>query len=94
MLTVGFGDITPVTPREAIVVSLVEMFGVILFAFLINSVHTIMASIREMKEKKNRNLESMNRFMREQKIEPELQREVKNAVTSISDTLRIEEMEK
>lgn len=64
MLTIGFGDITPVSPREAILVSLVEMFGVILFAFLINSVHTIMFSVREIKERKNRNLESMNRFMR------------------------------
>lgn len=93
MLTIGFGDITPQNPKEAIIVSLVEMFGVILFAFIINAVHTIMASIRDIKEKRERNLESVNRFMRAKPIDPDLQREVKKAVVNISDTLRIEELE-
>jgi hypothetical protein len=38
MLTVGFGDISPVTPRECIVLIVVETLGCMTLAYNINRI--------------------------------------------------------
>jgi len=45
--TVGYGDITPVDFREAIVVALCEVFGTMILAYNISEVGSIITSIRK-----------------------------------------------
>jgi hypothetical protein len=45
--TIGFGDISPVDFREAIVVALVEVFGTMMMAYNISEVGSIITSIRK-----------------------------------------------
>ncbi len=46
MMTVGFGDITPVDYRESIVVAFIEIFGSIVLAYNISEVGSIISSMR------------------------------------------------
>ena len=85
MSTIGFGDITPKNPKEVLIVTFVEMFGVILFAYFINSVQGFLTSLRELSENKDKNLFAVNRYMRRQQIDPDLEKEVKKSVLYASD---------
>jgi DMSO reductase anchor subunit len=46
MLTVGFGDITASTYKEALMVTLAEMISCIVLAYNINCVGTLISNIR------------------------------------------------
>lgn len=50
MITVGFGDITPVNYKEAIVVAFIEIFSSLVLAYNINEVGSIVSSIRKSRE--------------------------------------------
>ena len=93
MLTIGFGDLTPKTPREAIVVAFVEMLSVLMLAYCINAAGTLMATLREVELTKNENLLAVNRFMHDNEVPSGVQSEVKNAVANMSDTSRICEVQ-
>ena len=45
MVTVGFGDISPVNSIERIILSLYMVFGVILYSYTIDNLRNIMISI-------------------------------------------------
>lgn len=38
MLTVGYGDIAPTTKLELVIVMMVQIFGVVVFAYVINEI--------------------------------------------------------
>jgi hypothetical protein len=92
MLTIGFGDITPRNPKEALIVAFVEMFGVTTFAYYINAIHSLLVSLREVELKKQHNLSIINRYMRRDEVDSEIQSEVKKAVVRVSDTSKIGEV--
>jgi hypothetical protein len=50
MITVGFGDITPVNYKEAVIVGLMEIFASIVLAYNISEVGSIVSSIRKNSE--------------------------------------------
>jgi hypothetical protein len=50
MITVGFGDITPVNHKEAIVVSFIEIFSSLVLAYNISEIGSIVSSIRKSRE--------------------------------------------
>ena len=43
MTTIGFGDVTPVSEPEVLVVILAELMGMIIFTFLLSNLATIFA---------------------------------------------------
>jgi hypothetical protein len=45
--TIGFGDISPVDYREAVIVALIEVFGTMILAYNISEVGSIITSIRK-----------------------------------------------
>ena len=92
MLTIGFGDITPKSPKEALVIAFVEMFGVTTFAYYINAISGLLVSLREVELAKQHNLSIINRYMRRDEVSPEVQSQVKKAVVRISDTSKIDEV--
>ena len=47
MMTVGFGDISPVDYRESIVVAFIEIFSSIVLAYNISEVGSIVSSMRK-----------------------------------------------
>jgi hypothetical protein len=63
MITVGFGDISPVNYKEAIVVGLIEIFSSIVLAYNISEVGSIVSSIRKNSEALERKLGVLRRMM-------------------------------
>jgi len=63
MLTVGFGDITPVNYKESIVVAIIEIFSSIVLAYNISEVGSIVSSIRKNSESLERKLGVLRRMM-------------------------------
>jgi hypothetical protein len=63
MITVGFGDISPVNYKEAIIVGLIEIFSSIVLAYNISEVGSIVSSIRKNSEVLERKLGIIRRMM-------------------------------
>jgi hypothetical protein len=93
MLTIGFGDLTPKNSKEALIVTFVEMFSVIIFAYCISAIQSLLVSLREYENAKYHNLIIVNRYMHDNKIPYELQADVKHVVTNMTDTTKIIEVQ-
>jgi potassium voltage-gated channel Eag-related subfamily H protein 1/potassium voltage-gated channel Eag-related subfamily H protein 5 len=63
MITVGFGDISPVNYKEIIVVGLIEIISSIVLAYNISEVGSIVSSIRKNSEALERKLGVLRRMM-------------------------------
>ncbi len=63
MITVGFGDISPVNYKETIVVGLIEIISSIVLAYNISEVGSIFLSIRKNSEALERKLGVLRRMM-------------------------------
>jgi hypothetical protein len=68
MLTIGFGDMTAKNSKEALIVTFVEMFSVIIFAYIINAIQSLLVSLREYDNAKYHNLSVVNRYMRNNNV--------------------------
>ena len=86
MLTIGFGDLTPKTPHEALIVAFIELLSVIILAYCISSIQSLMVSLREFDQAKHHNLSIVNRFMQNNDVRQCLQANVKLAVGHMTDT--------
>lgn len=47
MLTIGYGDITPICTEEIIVTVLIEIIGVVSFGYLLNEMGHTLSKMRE-----------------------------------------------
>jgi hypothetical protein len=72
MITVGFGDITPVNYKEAVVVAFIEIFSSIVLAYNISEVGSILSSIRKNSEALERKLGVLRRMMANSPVPVEL----------------------
>ena len=64
MMTVGFGDYLPVTKRETIVVSIIEIVGCVVLAYNISEIGNIIGQLREAHEKVEYKRAVFNRMVR------------------------------
>ena len=72
MMTIGFGDFSPVTYREAICVAFVEIFGAMILAYNINEIGGIVSSIRSSSDTLQRKYGVLRRMMMKDPIPEEL----------------------
>jgi hypothetical protein len=72
MITVGFGDISPVNYKEAVIVGLIEIFSSIVLAYNISEVGSIVSSIRKNSEALERKLGILRRMMTNNPVPEEL----------------------
>ena len=63
MMTVGFGDYLPVTSRETVVVSFIEITSCVVLAYNISEIGNIVGQLREAYEKVNYRKAVFNRMV-------------------------------
>jgi hypothetical protein len=68
MMTVGFGDISPVDYRESIVVAFIEIFSSIVLAYNISEVGSIVSSMRKSSQELERKLGVLRRMSMKEPI--------------------------
>jgi len=76
IMTVGYGDITPQNPYEAIFAMITIIFGCGLYAFNLNSIGIILQNSQKKEHKFRDELRIINRFMDRKNIDVKLQRKV------------------
>lgn len=70
----SFGDVVPVTNKETIIVTGVEIVGLSLLAFWIGNIQSLMSELREYQKSKRRNLSAINRLMSNNQVPHKIQR--------------------
>jgi hypothetical protein len=63
MLTIGFGDITPHSYQEALIMIFIETISCVILAYNINCVGTLISNIRMQDEEKHRNLKVFKKLV-------------------------------
>lgn len=87
MMTVGFGDITPKRTKEVIVVTFIELFSIVLLAYWLNKIQSLLLELRESEVRKVTNLRTINRFMENNRVPYEMQKIVKKDVHDMSNSV-------
>ena len=62
ILTVGYGDISPKNDLEVAAVTLIEMFGIVVFAYMINEIGYAMSNLRKEKEIIDKDLSTVEKM--------------------------------
>ena len=62
ILTVGYGDISPKNDLEIVVVTIIEMFGIIVFAYMINEIGYAMSNLRKETEIVDKDLSNVEKI--------------------------------
>ena len=62
ILTVGYGDISPKNDLEIAVVTLIEMIGIIVFAYMINEIGYAMSNLRKETEIVDKDLSNVEKI--------------------------------
>lgn len=78
MITVGYGDITPITPNEKILTTFVMIIASGVFAFTMNSINNLLQQMNQGKEYYEDIMISLNSYMKHKHISKELKVKVKN----------------
>lgn len=81
MITVGYGDITPVTPNERILATCVMIVASGVFAFTMNSISRLLQQMNQGKADYQDVMISLNSYMKNKHISKELKGKVKNFLT-------------
>ncbi|EAR87356.2 cyclic nucleotide-binding domain protein (macronuclear) [Tetrahymena thermophila SB210] len=76
MISVGYGDVTPVAPYEVLVCIFSMMCSCILFAYSINSIWFIISEVSQGTQRYQQNMNAMNRYMRDKGIDPQLSKKI------------------
>ncbi len=76
LTTIGYGDITPVTPPQTIYTIFIQILGAGLYGFVIGSIASLIANIDVAKTQFREKLERINTFLRYRSIPGELQTRV------------------
>ncbi len=69
MLTIGFGDLTPVCYKEALCMVFIETISCIVLAYNINCVGSLIANIRSQDIEKSKNMKIFKKLADKHKIE-------------------------
>ena len=85
MLTVGYGDISPVSLEERIFAIFIMLLGGGVFGYTLNSIAGIIQSLEDEKSKIRRKIHSTARYMQQQGINKEVQSEVKKYLDFMLD---------
>lgn len=64
MMTVGFGDYLPVTYKEAIIVSFLELFSCIILAYNISEIGNIISALRGAQQEYRRKIGIFKRMVK------------------------------
>jgi len=76
LTTVGYGDITPVTPSEMMYAIVVMLLGFGLFGYLIGNIASMLNSSDPMRAQQTRILEEVTAFVRENEVSAELKHRI------------------
>lgn len=93
LMVSSFGDIVPVTTKEIIVITLLEMVGLIILSFWIGVIQELLHQFRDIHRLRRKNLAVVNRLMVNNRVPNKVQREVKDEVLHMSKTVRAKEIE-
>lgn len=93
MNTVGFGDISPVNPLEILFVIVFIFVACGIFAYSLNSIGIIVSDIWKRQNEFSKDLNIINQFMREKKINFDLKMRVRKYLEYIWNEEKLEEVE-
>ena len=89
VLTVGYGDISPVNDLEVGIVTLVELSGIVIFAYLINEIGYCMSCLRKETEVIDKDLSSVEKIKQHYKMTDETTNRLRSFVLNQNPTLRL-----
>jgi len=78
LVTIGYGDITPVTPKQTVFCILVELLGAGLYGYVIAIFASLIAKLDVARTHFTEQIEKMNTFMRFRKIPSDLQDRIRS----------------
>ncbi|CAD8075722.1 unnamed protein product [Paramecium primaurelia] len=78
MTTVGYGDITPINPYEVSVSICLTLFSSCIFAYVFNTITSILKDLDANKSKIKHDLEILSLYMKKRNIDSDLQKRVEN----------------
>lgn len=76
MTTVGYGDITPINPYEVSVSICLTLFSSCIFAYVFNTITSILKDLDANKSKIKHDLEILSLYMKKRNIDSDLQKRV------------------
>ncbi|EGR29051.1 hypothetical protein IMG5_164260 [Ichthyophthirius multifiliis] len=76
MISVGYGDVTPVAPMEVIITLICMLMSCIIFAYSINSIWYIISEVSTGDIKYQSYINAINRYMRDKQINKNLQTKI------------------
>lgn len=88
MLTVGFGDLTPINTTEVIVVIFIETFSCIFLAYNINNVGTIIRKITALEEEKLNNLKIFTQMKYKENVSEDIKDKITNYIVKSTELKR------
>jgi voltage-gated potassium channel len=75
--TIGYGDVTPVTPMQTIFTISVEVIGAGLYGYVIAIFASLIANLDSARKKFSEQMDEINTFMRFRKIPLDLQKQIR-----------------
>ncbi|CAD8213605.1 unnamed protein product [Paramecium octaurelia] len=78
MTTVGYGDITPINAYEVLVSICLTLFSSCIFAYVFNTITSILKDLDADKSKVKHDLEILSHYMKKRNIDSDLQKRVEN----------------
>jgi len=76
--TIGYGDVTPVTPIQTIFTISIEVIGAGLYGYVIAIFASLIANLDSARKKFSEQMDEINTFMRFRKIPLDLQRQIRS----------------
>lgn len=77
LTTIGYGDVSPVTPGERVLAILAMMMGGSIYAYVVGAVCGIVASMDEATTLYHKTMDELNVYMEENKLGPSLRRRLR-----------------
>lgn len=90
--TVGFGDVTPATIAETVVVMGVEIIGILFFGILISTISELLSNLNKMARRAHtfrKKLTSVERWLQMSDIPRRLQRRIKSYYAEVGAANRV-----
>jgi hypothetical protein len=72
MITVGYGDLTPQTPLETVLVTFIMFLGSGVFGFMINQIGSIISEINQSSMERENEQELLTNFLHSKQMPTEL----------------------
>jgi hypothetical protein len=72
MLTVGYGDLSPTNALEIVTVLIIQIFGIAIFAYVINEIGHTLSSMRKQKDTLEKDLSTLSKVSKYYELDEEL----------------------